>query len=78
MNKRFPGKVTELLAVDKDLWDQLSDIRNPYGNINEMFEDIIRIFLGQMPKKPEMFRRLNESVTILKIKEKENENVNRN
>lgn len=78
MNKRFPGKITELLAVDKDLWDQFSEVRNPYGNINEMFEDIIRVFLGQMPKKPEMFRRLYTSVTLLKLKEKENENVNTN
>ena len=65
MGKKNPNKVTELLALDKELWNQFKPLREPYGTINEMFEDFIRILLGEKPEHPEILRRLQEVVPTL-------------
>lgn len=63
--RKHEGKVTELLALDRELWSQFKPLREPYGTINEMFEDFIRILLGVAPKHPEILVRLKEVVPLL-------------
>jgi hypothetical protein len=63
--RKYEGKVTELLALDKELWSKLKPLREPYGTVNEMFEDFIRILLGIAPMHPEILERLKEVVPLL-------------
>jgi hypothetical protein len=63
--KKFDGKVTELLALDKELWEELKLQRQPYGTVNEMFEDFIRVLLGKKPIHPELLVKLNKVVQEL-------------
>ena len=65
MTKKYENKVTELLALDKELWSQFKPLREPYGTLNEMFEDFIRILLGQKPNHKEILLRLEEVVPLL-------------
>jgi len=64
-SRKYEGKVTELIALDKELWSQFKPLREPYGTINEMFEDFIRVLLGEMPKHPGILERLKEVVPSL-------------
>lgn len=63
--KKYDGKVTELLALDKELWEELKTQRQPYGTVNEMFEDFIRVLLGKKPIHPELLVKLNKVVQEL-------------
>ena len=65
--KKFPNKVTELLALDKELWDQFKEFRSPYGTVNELFEDCIRVLLGKVPKHIELLERLKEVVPTIGV-----------
>jgi len=60
--KKYDGKVTELLALDKELWEELKTQRQPYGTVNEMFEDFIRVLLGKKPNHPELLAKILASV----------------
>jgi hypothetical protein len=65
-NKKVPvGKVSQLLTLDKDLWDMFNELRQPYGNINDLFEDCIKVLLGIAPKHNAVLNRLNETVPLL-------------
>ena len=64
MTKKFIGKTTQLIAIDENLWKEFSSLRQPYGTINEMFEDWIRFLLGKEVKHPELIKRIKE---ILKL-----------
>jgi len=71
MTKKFEGKITQLIALDKDLWKEFSGLRQPYGTINELFEDCIRILLGRHPKHIEILERFNKVINELTIKKEE-------
>jgi hypothetical protein len=60
MSKKFEGKTTQLIAVDSILWKEFNTLRQPYGTINEMFEDWIRFLLGYQVKHPELVNRIKE------------------
>jgi len=64
LTKKFIGKTTQLIAIDENLWKEFSSLRQPYGTINEMFEDWIRFLLGKEVKHPELIKRIKE---ILKL-----------
>ena len=63
--RKFDGKVTELLALDKELWEELKSQRQPYGTVNEMFEDFIRVLLGMRPTHQELLARLEVVINSL-------------
>jgi hypothetical protein len=58
-------KVTQLLALDKELWRSFDKLRQPYGTVNDLFEDCIRILLCRQPKHTVILERLQEVVPIL-------------
>ena len=64
MTKKFIGKTTQLIAIDENLWKEFSSLRQPYGTINEMFEDWIRFLLGKEVKHPELIKRIKEILNI--------------
>ncbi len=63
--KKYEGKATAFLAFDPELWKEFKPYREPYGTLNEMFEDFIRILLGKPPEHPEILRRIREVVQSL-------------
>lgn len=63
--KKFEGKVTQLIALDKELWKEFKQYREPYGTINELFEDCIRILLGHRPKHIELLKRFKQIVPTI-------------
>jgi hypothetical protein len=64
-NKRFPGKVSQLVAVDEQIWQSFDELRLPYGSLNDLLEDYIKILLGKQPKHKGALLRLNEVVPKL-------------
>jgi len=62
---KYEGKVTELLALDAELWSQFKELRQPYGTVNELFEDCIRILLGFQPKHQALLERFKVVVPSL-------------
>jgi hypothetical protein len=64
---KFEGKVTQLVALDQNLWTEFTKLRSPYGTVNELFEDCVRILLGMTPKHENLLQRFR-----LVIKEMEN------
>lgn len=65
MTKKFENKVTQLISLDRNLWKEFSTLRQPYGTINELFEDYVRILLAKQPKHYEILSRLQKVIPIL-------------
>ena len=66
MTKKFIGKTTQLIAVDENLWKEFKELREPFGTINEMFEDWIRFLLGKEVKHQELVHKI---IQVIKSKE---------
>lgn len=65
----LPRKVKELVTLDKSLWEEFKLIRIPYGTVNELFEDCIRILLAKQPEHPALLEKFRNSVAELSNKE---------
>jgi hypothetical protein len=63
-NKKF-DKTRELVSIDTQLWEEFSSLRQPFGTINELFEDCIRVLLGHQPKHIELLKRFKQVVPTI-------------
>jgi hypothetical protein len=63
------------LALDEELWKTFSKLREPYGTVNDLFEDCIRILLCRQPKHAGILKRLQEVIPQL-LKQNEDKDWN--